>query len=305
MKTLSCIKAAVPAVVASALLAAGATAQAADAITAANLAGYMPGFSEEYAFVDSGNSFPFDNGLGIVEQPGQPSTILGRHSVAVTRTVWPSIGLPVLEDQPPLPPGLGELSSIPIVGLPLNILHHMEAGFITRAQGILPLRFYIAGYDYLTAELPFLPKPFPARPGAFQITASYGDPGMIQETASGVVRPFLDPIVGTVEGVIDGIKTTLDEFTGGMCRLKYNLPTKVRDRSGNLLKGREVGFECAGQGAGYGLVVGFGGLPHKSLAFTFSSFQDKKLMYDTAKDTKMWYACTDIMGNDACKESRD
>jgi hypothetical protein len=285
MKTRSCIKTAVPAVVASALLVAGAAAHAADAITAANLAKYMPGISQGYAFVDSGNSFPFDNGLGIVEQPGQPSTILGRQTVSVTRTVWPSIGIPVLEDQPPIPPGFGELSSIPIVGLPLNILHHMEAGYIARQGSLLPL--------------------IPARPGAFQIAAVYGDPGLIQETASGVVRPFLDPIVGTVEGVIDGIKTTLDTFTGGLCRLKYNLPTKVRDSSGNLLKGRELGFECGGQGAGYGLVVGFGGLPHKSLAFTFSSFQDKKLMYDTARDTRMWYACTDIMGNDVCKESRD
>jgi hypothetical protein len=211
----------------------------------------------------------------------------------VTRTAWPSIGLPILEDQPPLPPGLGGLSSIPIVGLPLNILHHAEAGFITRDLSILPLR--LQGYSL----------PMPQRPGAFQIAVAYGDPGMIQETVSGVVRPLLDPITETVNGVIDGIKTTLDEFTGGMCRLKYNLPTKVRDSSGNLLKGREVGFECAGQGAGYGLVVGFGGLPDKSLAFTFSSFQDKKLMYDTARDTKMWYACMDTMGYDVCKESRD
>ena len=295
---------AIPAIMVSALLGLG-TARADDAITAAKLSEYLPELGSDYTFVDAGNSFPLDNGLGVVEHPGQPSTILGRQTVSVTRTAWPSIGLPILEDQPPLPPGLGGLSSIPIVGLPLNILHHMEAGFITRAQGIPPLRSYIMEYNNLAAELPFLPKPFPARPGAFQITASYMDPGMIQETVSGVVHPFLDPITETVNGVIDGIKTTLDEFTGGMCRLKYNLPTKIRDRSGNLLKGRELGFECGGQGAGYGLVVGFGGLPHKSLAFTFSSFQDKKLMYDTAKDTKMWYACTDIMGNDACKESRD
>ena len=293
MKTLSCIKAAAPAIVASTLLVAGATAQAADAITAAKLAEYMPGFSGDYTFVDSGNSFPFDNGLGIVEQPGQPSTILGRQTVSVTRTVWPSIGLPVLEDQPPIPPGLGELSPTPIIGLPLNILHHMEAGFINRDLSILPLR--LQGYSL----------PIPQRPGAFQITASYGDPGMIQETVSGVVRPFLDPIVGTVEGVIDGIKTTLDEFTGGICRLKYNLPTTVRDRSGNRLQGREVGFECAGQGAGYGLVVGFGGLPGKSLAFAFSSFQDKGFMYETARNSRMWYACMDTMGFDVCKESRD
>ena len=296
MKTLSCIKAAAPAIVASTLLVAGATAQAADAITAAKLAEYMPGFSGDYTFVDSGNSFPFDNGLGIVEQPGQPSTILGRQTVSVTRTVWPSMGLPVLEDQPPLPPGLGELSSTPIIGLPLNILHHMEAGFINRDLSIPPVLGRL-GYG--------VTLPIPQRPGAFQITASYGDPGMIQETVSGVVRPFLDPIVGTVEGVIDGIKTTLDEFTGGMCRLKYNLPTTVRDRSGNRLQGREVGFECAGQGAGYGLVVGFGGLPNKSLAFAFSSFQDKGFMYETARNSRMWYACMDTMGFDVCKESRD
>lgn len=290
MKTLSCIKAAVPAVAASALLAAGAAAQAADAITAANLAGYLPEVGADYTFVDSGNSFPFDNGLGVIEQPGQPSTILGRHTVSVTRTAWPSMGLPFLEDQPPIPPGLGALSPIPIIGLPLNILHHAEAGFINRDLSILPLR--LQGYAL----------PVPQRPGAYQITASYADPGLIQETVSGVVRPFLDPSIAAVNGVIDGIKTMLDQFTGGMCRLKYNLPTTVRVWSATL-QGRELGFECFGQGAGYGLVVGFGGLPGKSLAFTLSSFQDKALMYATARQTKMYRACTDVMDYKICQES--
>jgi len=273
---------AIPAIMVSALLGLG-TARADDAITAAKLSEYLPELGSDYTFVDAGNSFPLDNGLGVVEHPGQPSTILGRQTVSVTRTAWPSIGLPILEDQPPIPPGFGELSRIPIVGLPMNILHHMEAGYIARQSSLLPF--------------------IPARPGAFQITASYMDPGMIQETVSGVVHPFLDPITETVNGVIDGIKTTLDEFTGGMCRLKYNLPTKIRDRSGNLLQGREVGFECAGQGAGYGLVVGFGGLPDKSLALTFSSFEDKDFMYATARKTNMYRACADVMDYKICQES--
>lgn len=282
MKQLSaiCSKAIIPAIAASVLLGPGA-AQAADAITAAGLAEYLPEISDDHGYVDSGKSFPLDNGLGVIEQPGQPSTLLGTHAVTVTRTAWPSIQLPVFEDQPPLPPGLGELPSTPIIGLPANIAHHMEAGWITR-DGWVPY-------------VPYVPR----RPGAYQITASYSDPGMIQETVSGVVRPLIDPITESVNGVIDGIRTTLDEFTGGLCRLKYNLPTKV---SG--LKGRELGFECLGLGAGYGLVVAFGGLPGKSLTFTFSSFQDKKYMYDLARDTRMWSACRDILDDyDVCRKT--
>lgn len=275
-------KAIIPTAVVSTLLSLGA-AHAADPVTAASLAEYLPEIDPNHTFVDSGTSFPLDNGLGLIEEPGQPSTLLGTHSVTVTRTAWPSIGLPVMEDQPPFPPGLGELSSIPMVGLPINILHHMEAGWISR-DGIIPV--------------------IPARPGAYQITASYDDPGMIQETVSGVVRPWLDPVVDSVQGVIDGIKTTLDEFTGGICRLRYDLPTTV-NASGYRLKGREVGFECAGQGAGYGLVVAFGGLPGKSLTFTFSSFQNRKSMYDSAYDTHMYQACLDTIDDyDICNKSR-